>query len=57
MAPKRARISRNDDARISREHEKLTAEEKGKAPMEQHEGINQEQALAEQPKRLILEPI
>ena len=47
MAPKRARISRNDDAGMSREHEKPTAEEKGKAPMvEQHEGINQEQVVA-----------
>ena len=40
---KRARISRNDDARTIQEHEKMTVEEMGKAPMmEQHEGINQE---------------
>ena len=48
MAPKRARISRNDDAGTSREHEKLMAEEKGKGPMvEQHEGSNQEQVVAQ----------
>ena len=47
MAPKRARISRNDDAGTSWEHEKLTAEEKGKGPMmEHHEGSNQEQVVA-----------
>ena len=47
MAPKRARVSRNDDAGTSREHEKPTAEEKGKAPMvEQHEGSIQEQVVA-----------
>ena len=47
MAPKRARISRNDDAGMSREHEKLTPEEKGKRPMvEQHEGSIQEQVVA-----------
>ena len=47
MAPKRARISCNNDAEMSREHERLTAEEKGKAPMvEQHEEVNQEQVVA-----------
>ena len=46
MAPKRARVSRNDDAGTSRGHEKPTAEEKGKAPMEQHEEREQEQVVA-----------
>ena len=47
MTPKRARISRNDDAKTIREHEKLTVEEKGKGPMvEQHEGSIQEQVVA-----------
>ena len=46
MAPKRAKISGNDDAGTSREHEKLTAEKKGKGPMvEQHEGSIQEQVV------------
>lgn len=48
MAPKRARISRNDDAGTSWDHEKLTAEEKGKGPMvEQHEEREQEQVVAQ----------
>lgn len=34
MAPKRARPSRNNEAGSSREHERLSAEEKGKAPAE-----------------------
>ena len=48
MAPKRARVSRNDDAgTTSRDHAKLTAEEKGKAPMaEQQEGSIQGQVVA-----------
>ena len=47
MAPKRARISRNDDAGTSRVHEKPTAEEKDKGPMmEQHEEREQEQVVA-----------
>ena len=49
MAPKRARISRNDDAGTSRDHKKPTAaaEEKGKGPMvEQHEEREQEQVVA-----------
>ena len=47
MAPKRARVSRNDDAGTSRDHAKLTAEEKGKAPMaEQQEGSIQGQVVA-----------
>ena len=48
MAPKRARISHNEDAGTSRDHEKPTAaEEKGKGPMvEQHEEREQEQAVA-----------
>ena len=47
MAPKRARVSRNDDAGTSRDHEKPTAEEKGKAPMvEQQEGGIQGQVVA-----------
>ena len=47
MAPKRARVSRNGDAGTSRGHEKLTAEKKGKAPMEeQQEEVNQEQVVA-----------
>ena len=53
MAPKRARISRNDDAGTSREHEKLTAEEKGKGPMvEKHEGSNQEQVVPRAPQEV-----
>ena len=47
MAPKRERIFCNDDAGTSRDHEKPTAEEKGKGPMvEQHEGSIQEQVVA-----------
>ena len=47
MAPKRARVSRNDDVGTSRDHAKLTAEEKGKAPMaEQQEGSIQGQVVA-----------
>ena len=47
MAPKPARISRNDDAGTIRVHEKPTAEEKGKGPMvEQHEEREQEQVVA-----------
>ena len=47
MAPKQVRISRSNDARMSREHERLTAEEEGKAPMvEQQEEVNQEQMVA-----------
>lgn len=34
MAPKRARSTRNNEAGSSREHERLSAEEKGKAPVE-----------------------
>ena len=57
MAPKRARVSRNDDAGTSREHEKPTAEEKDKAPMvEQHEGSIQEQVVARATQEVDTEP-
>ena len=56
MAPKRARVSRNDDAGTSRDHEKPTAEEKGKTPMvEQQEGSIQGQAVARATPEVVTE--
>ena len=37
MEPKRARPTRNNEARSSREHERLSAEEKGKALIEEQQ--------------------
>ena len=37
MAPKHVRTSRNNDAGMSREHEHLKYEEKGKSPIEEHQ--------------------
>ena len=37
MAPKRARTTRNNEAGSSREHERLSIEEKGKAPVEEQQ--------------------
>ena len=47
MPPKRARTSHNNDAGMSKEHQRLTAKEKGKAPIqEQQEDAVQERAVA-----------
>ena len=47
MAPKRAKTSHNNDAGLIKEHEKLTAKEKGKAPIqEQAEEAVQDCAIA-----------
>ena len=43
MAPKHSRTSHNNDAGTSKEHERLTAKEKGKTLIEEH----QEEAVQE----------
>lgn len=61
MAPKRTRSTRNNEAGSSREHERLSAEEKGKAPIEEPQQVEAVQTVARAteevgPKIQILSP-